>query len=171
MEFLREYAIEMLEYYAIALVERAGMSVKDAFHDAMPTVATTMATLYAKIDPSKIGSYRRSLAVAQEYAKRLLTARRVANAEKLAEKLVWKYPSHDFIIDRAEAREIGLPVVNLEARQDDIAVDIIRSIIRSGESIYEFTKADEKKRKTAPTKRRVPSKKSTAASPTRLKAA
>lgn len=173
MEFLREYAIEMLEYYAIALVERAGMSVKDAYHDAMPTVATTMSTLYAKIDPSKIGSYRRSLAVAQEYAKRLLTARRgVANAEKLAEKLVWKYPSHDFIIDRAEAKEIGLPVVNLEARQDDIAIDIVRSIVRSGESLYEFTKAEQKKHKAAPTKRRVvSSKKSAATSPVRLKAA
>jgi AAA15 family ATPase/GTPase len=113
--------------------------------------------MYAKIDPSKIGSYRRSLAVAEEYAKRLLNARKVANADKIAEKLVWKYPSHDFIIDRAEAREIGLPVVNLDLKQDEAFVDIVRSVVLSGESIYAFAKANEKKRKT-PTKRRVASK-------------
>lgn len=172
MEFLRDYAIEMLDYYAIALVERAGMSVKEAFHEAMPAVANTMSPMYARIDPSKIGGYRRSLAVAEEYAKRLLNARRVVNGDAIAEKLVWKYPSHDFIIDRAEAREqLGLPVVNLDVRQDDAFVEIVRNVVRNGESIYAFAKADEKTRKA---KRRGASKKPAAATgtaATKLKAA
>ena len=173
MEFLREYAVEMMDYYAIALVERAGMSVKDAYHDAMAAVANTMAPMYAKVDPSKIGSYRRSLAVAEEYAKRLLESRKVVNAEKIAERLVWKYPSHDFIIDRREALEIGLSVVYLDPKQDDVFAEIVRSVIRSGESLYAFAKADEKRRKTTTTtKRRVGSKKSaTSGSPTKLQAA
>jgi hypothetical protein len=175
MEFLRDYAIEMLEYYSIALVERAGMSVKEAFHEAMPAVASTMSPLYAKIDPSKIGSYRRSLAVAEEYAKRLLNGRKVANADGIAEKLVWKYPSHDFLIDRAEAKELGLPIVYLDVNQDDAFVEIVRNILRTGESIYAFTKADEKKRKTTTTtrKKQAASKKpaSTAGGATKLKAA
>lgn len=159
MEFLRDYAIEMLEYYAIALVDRAGMSVKEAFHEAMPAVANTMSPMYAKIDPSKIGSYRRSLAVAEEYAKRLLSARGVANGDAIAEKLVWKYPSHDFIIDRREAKELGLPIAFLDTNQDDAFVEIVRSVLRTGESIYGFRKADEKKRKTATTKKRASGKK------------
>jgi hypothetical protein len=173
MEFLREYAIEMMDYYAIALVERAGMSVKDAYHEAMPAVASTMAPMYAKVDPSKIGSYRRSLAVAEEYAKRLLQARKIPNADKIAEKLVWRYPSHDFIIDRREAQEIGLPIVHLDSKQDDICAEIVRTVVRSGESIYGFAKADEKKRKTTTTtKRRVGSKKpATSGGATKLAAA
>lgn len=170
MEFLREYAIEMLDYYSIALVERAGMSVKEAFHEAMPAVANTMSPMYAKIDPSKIGSYRRSLAVAEEYAKRLLNSRRAVNADALAEKLVWKYPSHDFIIDREEALEIGLPIVSLDVNQDGAFVEIVREVSVSGESIYAFTKADEKSPKT---KKRVASKKpaTTTSSAAKLKAA
>src|SRR6266404_4355925 len=172
MEFLRDYAIEMLEYYAIALVERAGMSVKEAFHEAMPAVANTMSPMYAKIDPSKIGSYRRSLAVAEEYAKRLLNARKVANSDAIAEKLVWKYPSHDFLIDRAEAKEIGLPIVHLDVNQDDAFVEIVRNVLKTGESIYAFTKADEKKHKTTTTKKRASGKKpAAAASAVKLQAA
>jgi hypothetical protein len=172
MEFLRDYAIQMLEYYAIALVERAGMSVKEAFHEAMPAVANTMSPMYAKIDPSKIGGYRRSLAVAEEYAKRLLNSRSVVNGDAIAEKLVWKYPSHDFIIDRREAKELGLPIVFLDTKQDDAFVEIVRNVLRTGESIYGFRKADEKKRKTTTTKKRVSGRKPAAApGSTKLKAA
>ena len=169
MEFLREYAIELMDYYAIGLVERGGMSVKDAFHEAMPAVANTMSPLYARIDPSKIGSYRRSLAVAEEYAKRLLEARKIPNSDKIAETLVWKYPSHDFVIDRDEAKAIGLPVMPLEANQEDAFVEVIRSFINNGESIYAFAEKNEKDSKT---KRRVASKKQSAVkSPAKLKAA
>jgi hypothetical protein len=144
MEYLKEYSIDILDYYALALVERSGMSLKEAFHEAMPTVSSLMAPLYNKIDPSKIGHYRQSLAVAEEYAKRLLRLGRSPHAEKVAEALVWKYPSHDFIIDRIEAREMGLPVVNLSEAEDDQFYEIIANIYQYGESIYEFTKSTQK---------------------------
>jgi hypothetical protein len=147
MEFLREYALEVLDYYAIALVRRGGMSVKEAYHEAMPAAASTVAPLYQKVEPSKIGSYRRSLAVGEEYAKRLL---RVAGnppsaADKIAEQLVWKYPAHDFVIDRDEAAEIGLPINNLDKSDENEFIEILDALLSLGESIYEFARPNGEK--------------------------
>ncbi len=155
MEYLKEYSIDILDYYAMALVERSGMSLKEAFHQAMPAVTNLMAPLYNKIDPSKIGNYRQSLAVGEEYAKRLLTSGGSVNPEKIAQSLVWKYPAHDFIIDRFEAKQMGLPAVNLSEGDDDLFYDVIGNIYSYGESIYAFTEAaktrgkSKSKRKTA----------------------
>lgn len=144
MEFLREYALEVLDYYAIALVRRGGVSVKEAYHEAMPAVANTVAPLYQKIEPSKIGSYRRSLAVGEEYAKRLLrlTGLQTSHANKIAEQLVWKYPSHDFVIDREEALDIGLPIVDLDESDENDFIEILDNVLSDGESVYEFAKTD-----------------------------
>lgn len=147
MEFLREYALEVLDYYAIALVRRGGMSVKEAYHEAMPAVANTVAPLYQKVEPSKIGSYRRSLAVGEEYAKRLLKLTGISkgDASKIAEQLVWKYPAHDFIIDRDEATDIGLPIVNLDKDDENDFIEILDTILDLGESIYEFARPNREK--------------------------
>lgn len=147
MEFLREYALELLDYYAIALVRRGGMSVKEAYHEAMPAVSSTVEPLYQKIEPSKIGSYRRSLAVGEEYAKRLLklAGNSESSAKKIAEQFVWKYPSHDFIIDREEAADIGLTVVNLDNQDENEFIQILDTMLELGESVYEFARPNTKK--------------------------
>jgi hypothetical protein len=160
MEYLKEYAISILDYYASALVERSGMSLKEAFHEAMPAVTNMMAPLYQKVDPSKIGSYRQSLAIGQEYAKRLLDLRGSLHSEKIAEDLVWKYPSHDFVIDRLEAKNLGLPVTNLSEDEDAACLEIISNIHKYGESVYALTKSAQPKRKAT---KRVSGGKSTAA--------
>lgn len=163
LDYLKEYAISLLDYYAIALVERSGMSLKEAFREAIPATTNLLTPLYSKVDPSKIGSFKRSLAEGEEYAKRLLKLRKppYTNPDKIATNLVWKYPAHDFVIDRAEATDLGLPVAHLSEADDDMFFDVLMTIYDYGESIYEFTKANPVKAKSkAGPKKRVSSAKS-----------
>jgi hypothetical protein len=146
MEFLREYATEFLDYFAFALTDR-GMSVKQALHESIPAVTGMMQPLYSHIDPSKVGSYRRSLAEGEEYAKRLLKQTGNPMADKLVERLVWQYPVHDFVIDYAEGRELGLPVVKLEPAHENILVPALMGMATYGLS---FTGFVEKKNSTPP---------------------
>src|SRR5712692_11270792 len=85
MEFLREYASEVIHYFSHLIVDLSGMSVKEAVHEALPAVIQMMNPLYAHVDPSKVGGYRRSLAVGEEYAKRILEQRGFHDPKRLTE--------------------------------------------------------------------------------------
>jgi hypothetical protein len=76
-------------------------------------------------------------------------------AKAIAEALLSKYPSHDFVIDRAEARSLGLPVHALEESQESLCLDAITGIIETGESIYGFRKVPQPKKvvRAAPKKK------------------
>jgi hypothetical protein len=137
MEFLREYATEFLDYFAFSLSER-GMSVKQSLHEAIPAVSSMMQPMYSHIDPSKVGSYRRSLAEAEDYAKRLLKQNKNPYADELVQQLVWKYPVHDFVIDYGEAKSIGLPVFKLEQAHEKLLLDALMGMVTHGMSYCGF---------------------------------
>ena len=129
MEFMKEYATGILDYFAHTLAER-GMSVKQSLHEAISGTVGIMNPLYAHIDPSKVGSYRRALSEGEEYAKRLLFSAKNPSPEELAEHLVWDYPSHDFVIDREEAAGLGLPVRPLPLAQERALIDSLIGLMK-----------------------------------------
>ncbi|MGI8897070.1 MAG: SDH family Clp fold serine proteinase [Pyrinomonadaceae bacterium] len=135
MEYLREHATEILDYFTFLLINKSGMSIKEALHESIPIVTGMMTPLYSRIDPSKIGEYRRSLAIGEEYGKRLLKFRGSSNV-LLARKLTWDYPTHDFAIDFDELKELGLPVARLDLAQEDALLDGMSGILEQGESAY-----------------------------------
>jgi Serine dehydrogenase proteinase len=149
MEYLRDYSTEVMDYFANLIIDRSGMSVKEALHEAIPAVIGMMSPLYAQIDPSKVGSFRQSLAIGEEYAKRILKMRKYHDAEGLAQKLVWNYPTHDFVIDCEEAKEIGLPVQRLDAKDEEDFMDVISGLLHSGDSTYGFAKEPTRPKSTA----------------------
>ena len=131
MEFMKEYATGILDYFGHALAER-GMSVKQGLHEAIAGVVGIMNPLYSHIDPSKVGSYHRALSEGEEYAKRLLGSVQHPNAEELAEHLVWDYPAHDFVIDYEEAKGIGLPVQRLPITQEKTLINCLTGMMKHG---------------------------------------
>jgi Serine dehydrogenase proteinase len=165
MEFLREYSTELFDYFSLLLVERSGMSVKEALHESIPALVGLMAPMYARIDPTKVGSYRRALAIGEEYAKRLLKRRRVANAEQIVDKLVWSYPSHDFVIDATELRQLGLQVTRIPEEQEAILQTILDGT-RNGISVYGFADRPAKPRRK-PAKRKARAKATAGVRPAR----
>jgi hypothetical protein len=131
MEFLREYATDFLDYFS-SLLEFRGMSVKQSLHEAIPAVVGIMKPMYEHIDPSKVGGYRRNLAEGEEYARRLLDSVGYADSNRLARKLVWDYPAHDFVISREEADDLGLRVHNLDSRQEKQLIKVIHGVEHEG---------------------------------------
>ena len=73
-------------------------------------VAATMATgvmapVYAQISPEALGNDLRDLAIARDYGERLIEHGKNADYETVR-TLVEDYPSHRFIIDRSEAKQL-----------------------------------------------------------------
>lgn len=166
VEFLREYASDILDYFSFVL-ERRGMSVKQALHESIHGVVGIMNPLYSHIDPSKLGSYRQVLAEGEEYAKRLLEPKLgKEDAAELARHLVWDYPAHDFVIDRKEARKLGLPVQRLSISDEKILIAAISGLVEH-EIPYVGFIVHGKQKRTKPTraKRKGPRKLPTAIKP------
>ena len=75
--------------------------------------------LLEQIDPIAVNAANTSLNVASEYGARLLSYRSgrdgLARAKSQTDQLVRQYPTHGYVIDRDEAREVlSLPVVDIE---------------------------------------------------------
>ena len=155
LEFLRDYAVESLDYFAALILDRSGMSIKEAIHESIPYVTSMMRPLYEKIEPLKFGEHKRLLSEGEEYARRLLRLAQNPHAQVAAAKMVENYPAHGFVIDLREARdEIGLPARVLPS--DDF--ELIRAIINEAgeEGFYGFAGAGRRnvtKKRTIPQKR------------------
>jgi hypothetical protein len=152
MDFLRDYAIELVDFFTGLFLQRSGMSVKDALHEAIPCVTTILHPLYAQVDPIEMGEHRRSLAIGEEYANRLLDAVKNPNRERIVEKLVWKYPSHDFAIDREEAHDLGIPVERMSGEDENALLNALMELKEYGASYCGFAPA-------LPTAKKGPAKK------------
>lgn len=81
------------------------------------------------LDPYLIGSYQTALKSSKQIAEKLLSENALANQkERIPEavsKLTEYYYSHSYVIDRNEAREIGLNVIN-----SDISPELDKAIRR-----------------------------------------
>jgi len=138
VELLGEYASNMFDHFCSSL-ERQGVSVKQAIHESLQGTASIMNPLYSRIDLSKLGTYHHVLAQGEEYAKRLLTpGLGEEEAAELARHLVWDYPVHDFVIDREEASEVGLPVQALPLSDEKLLISAISGLEESGISYLGF---------------------------------
>lgn len=72
--------------------------------DSAATLAIgLMEPIYAQLDPIRMGEIERSVNIAQDYGDRLRTSNVKPNT---IEKLLTDYPSHEFVIDRDEARDL-----------------------------------------------------------------
>lgn len=143
MEFLREHAVEILDYFTLTIIERSGVSLKEALHESMPATIGIVRSLYEKIDPLEIGGHRRALAIGEEYATRLLKLVNNPNYQTIAERLVWNYPAHNFVLDFEECRELGLPVELLDRSLDQQLTDALNELLKHGITYHGFaTKPD-----------------------------
>jgi hypothetical protein len=130
-------SLEDLANQGISMALAGGAAVLDATDlprdkslSTMVDFATKfMAPVIDKLDPTKIHWSTSLLNTTAQYAHRLLRMREGVN-DPLPEKLrdlpdvlAGGYPAHGFIICRGEARELGLPIVDLEEYEycDDVA--------------------------------------------------
>lgn len=114
MKELREETFR-LYHYIMLNIKKTGETVtfKLATDIAAKITSEIMKSVYSHVSLEEIGEDAMNLRVAQEYCVRL--CKNFGNLKPGAiQRLVHEYPSHDFVIDRDEARELFVRVSSLD---------------------------------------------------------
>ncbi len=113
LEQLQRVAADTYDELVTRILEKSGMRPFEACSKAAELTSSLYGTLYAQVDPTRIAECARGLELGMEYAVRLLRRYRPEiegkQGVKIVHKLVHAYPSHGFILDLEELRDLGLP--------------------------------------------------------------
>ena len=120
-------AIQFLETQSVALFKRhfrelrfsddLSFSTKMAADIAGKMAIGLLNPVYEQIDPIRLAEVDRSLRISSEYGKRLKTENVKDGG---LERLIASYPSHGFVIDRKEAKEIFKEVNAIPAELNEV---------------------------------------------------
>lgn len=127
LEQLRDFSLETLDSATKMIVVRSGLDLNDSLEHAIRFVQATTKPLFAKLDPATLGVYSRALAIGSEYGDRLLSRSTdwdKERREQVLDKLVRGYPTHDYIIDYTEMKDMGFSVA-LFAENERKSVDAL----------------------------------------------
>jgi Serine dehydrogenase proteinase len=134
LEQAQAFSVEALASAMRFIVREYEMSYDDSLRHAVSFVDVTTGPLVGRLDPEKLGQYSRELAVASEYGQRLL--RRCegwnqATAADVVDQLVYGYPSHEYVIDYPELKDLGFPVELFTDEERPLIRDI-RPLVEGG---------------------------------------
>ncbi|HEX3708998.1 MAG TPA: hypothetical protein VHV56_03835 [Pseudolabrys sp.] len=107
LEDLKTHSFELFEHFMTEIITKSGTAVsfRLAAEIASRMSSRVMSRIYEQINPDALGQDYRDLNIALKYGERL--NREYGNLKKGAlHRLVYDYPSHDFVIDLEEAQEI-----------------------------------------------------------------
>lgn len=164
-----EHGREAFRNTLVELRRHAKISTKLAGEFASHLAVGVVAPLYAQIDPNRAGELQRAMQVAYEYGQRLDSYKNNLREDALIRLLV-AYPSHSFVIDRKEAKELFHRVTELTTEEANFAeslwskledeVDLAPHVIHSGDALKPAAKKSSKKvaatAKKPSTKRTIP---------------
>lgn len=107
LEDLQERSFELFSKFMLSIKEssRNNISFRLAAELAKDVTTGMMGNVYCQIHPDVLGKDYRDLSVATKYGERLNMKFGNVKSDGI-ERLVHSYPSHDFVIDHAEATEI-----------------------------------------------------------------
>jgi len=103
--YLQSDALESFKSYLIDINGGSGLSTKIASEISSKLVIGLYEPLLGQIDPVKLGEMNAALQIANAYGTRLNEKSHSLKANALS-KLIHDYPTHGFVIDRAEARKL-----------------------------------------------------------------
>lgn len=131
LEQLRQFSLETLDITVKLIMSRCPMSPDEALDHAIKFVGAITTPLFSQLSPEKLGEYSRALSIGMEYGERLL--RRYSKIpleqqERLLERLVHGYPSHEYNINYSEAMELGLPVKLFADTERGLVDKLLRAV-------------------------------------------
>lgn len=129
--FLQSEALRAFKSYLIDINGGSGLSTKIASEISSKLVIGLYEPLFAQIDPLKLGEMNAALQIAHEYGTRLNEKSKNLKKDALV-KLVNTYPTHGFVIDRAEARTLFENVEKPTLVEDTLARIVNESIWLNG---------------------------------------
>ena len=105
LSYMQSQAMNAFRTYLIELKSDAGLSTRMAAEIASKLATGLFSPIYSQVEPVRLGELQRSIEVAYAYGQRL--AKKSDNLKSGAlNRLVSQYPSHGFVIDRSEAKEL-----------------------------------------------------------------
>lgn len=130
LEHLLGYSVDSLDAIIQLLLRRSPMDIPHALDRAHPMFAAIASPLYGQIDPHELGESGRYLSISEEYAKRVMerwaySDSSDADRHRIAQRLIWGYPDHGFVIDIKEAQETGLKAEKLDDGSDRLCREIL----------------------------------------------
>ena len=113
LEQLLNYSGESLNSLVKQLLVQTHMDIPHAIERVQPFFASIVTPLYQQIDPHELGEAGRYLSISEDYAIRVMKRwgyphLDIRAVRRIVKRLVWYYPTHGYIIDLEEAKEIGL---------------------------------------------------------------
>lgn len=100
-------AFEAFEHFFLSLVQKSEgrISTKTASEIALQLAAELYKPITAQIDPVRLGETQRSIDIARAYGEKLANVSNNLHEGALM-RLIGGYPSHSYVIDLLEAKEI-----------------------------------------------------------------
>lgn len=115
----------------IKVQSQGSVTFKTATHVATELAKGIVAPIMAQIDPMHVGEVSRALRIGEEYGRRLSAISGNLNPGAL-EQLVNRYPSHGFVIDRREAKELFQNVRDVSQEEGElVGLQKLRAVVRS----------------------------------------
>lgn len=119
LETLRDQAFSAFENSLLTLKVRSGITLKTCLDVATQLTAGLFKPIYEQIDPMRLGENTRAMTIGQEYGERLNKVSKNLK-EGALQKLLAGYPSHVFVINLAEAKELFRNVRPLTQEEMDL---------------------------------------------------
>ena len=119
LRVLREETFNTFRDHLIGIKLTSGITVRTAAEMACKLTVGLFSPIYANVDPLKLGEVQRAIAIAYEYGERLDDYDHNLKPDALV-RLVTGYPSHGFVIDRKEARQIFNNVRAAELHEEQL---------------------------------------------------
>ena len=137
---LRTEVVNLFEaHFARLRGGRLPITTRIAAERASEMAIGLFSPIYAQIDPVQLGEVDRIMSTARRYGERIARGNLKDGA---LERLVAYYPSHDFVVDREEARQLFYHVREPTTDEEDFLKQV-EPIVSDGQSPPRFIYLDE----------------------------
>lgn len=130
---IQSFSLETMDLVVKLLVRRSTLTVDEAIGKAIKFSAGISNPLYEKLDIEKLGEYSRALMIGKEYGVRLLHRyNKNMDADRrdtVVDRLVYGYPSHDYIIDYKELIDLGFSARRPGLDEKNVLDSIIKYLL------------------------------------------
>lgn len=121
LNYMQAQAMNAFRDYMVELKVQGGISTRMAAEIASKFAASLFGPVYSQIDPVRLAELQRTIEIGYAYGQRLSGSSKNLKQDAL-NKLVSEYPSHGFVIDRKEARDIFAHIRQPEDAEIDLAL-------------------------------------------------
>lgn len=134
---LRSETFLAFEEYFVSIVERSRGKITTMSAAQLASRLTTecFSTIYSHFDPMRLGEYERAMNIMLHYGRRLDRGNLTPDA---LNRLISDYPSHGFVIDRAEAKGLFKKIREPnpdEERLSSLVEELVGTSLDGGEKL------------------------------------